>query len=129
VRDTRLRMIDAELRERWLEADRDLIPGPSFKGMGKTAFASLPEIQSIADADTLLVFYLLAEPASFAWTMDRHAVMAHVLPGKEHIERLARRVVAALPHSHEVSAKETAARVMRELSEAILAPLAERLAG
>jgi CHAT domain-containing protein/tetratricopeptide (TPR) repeat protein len=148
-RDPRLRAIDAALRARWLEADRDVIPGdltngsslvgegrrrdltpgPSPKGEGRKAFASVGEIQSLADADTLIVVYLLAEPASFAWTVDRNTVVSYVLPGRERIEKLARRVVAALPHSQEVATQETAARVMRELSEAVLAPLAPRLAG
>jgi CHAT domain-containing protein/Tfp pilus assembly protein PilF len=123
-RDPRLRAIDASLRSRWLEADRlaaALAP--------RSAFASLPEIQSIADHGTLLVVYLLAEPASFAWTVDRDTVASHVLPGRERIEKLARRVVAALPHSHEAATRETAASVARELAQAVLAPLGQRLAG
>jgi CHAT domain-containing protein/tetratricopeptide (TPR) repeat protein len=124
-RDPRLRAVDAALRSRWLESDRlATMPAPP-----RPVFASVSEIQSIADADSLLVVFLLSEPSSFAWTVDRNSVIAHVLPGRELIEKLARRVVAALPHSHERATQETAARVTRELSEVVLAPLAPRLAG
>lgn len=122
--DPRLHEIDAALRSRSLELDR-LAAAPAEA----PSLASLAEIQSLADKDTLLVVYLLAEPASFAWTVDRQTVEAHLLPGRERIEKLARRVVAALPVSHEHATQETAARATQELSEAILAPLAKRLAG
>ncbi|HEV7786060.1 MAG TPA: tetratricopeptide repeat protein, partial [Thermoanaerobaculia bacterium] len=122
--DPRLHEIDAALRSRSLELDR-LAAAPARP----PSFASLAEIQSLADKDTLVVVYLLAEPASFAWTVDRQTVESHLLPGRETIEKLARRVVVALPLSHEHATQETAARATRELSEAILAPLAKRLAG
>ncbi len=120
---------DRQDREEGGDKPRPYVPPRIFKGEGRTTFASLSEIQSIADEDTLLVVYLLTEPASFAWTVDRHTVMPHLLPGRANIEKLARRVVAALPHSHEAATRETVARVARELSEAVLAPLAPRLAG
>jgi CHAT domain-containing protein/Tfp pilus assembly protein PilF len=122
--DPRLHDLDASLRSRSLEIDR-LAPPPAHP----PAFASLRQIQALAGADTLLVVYLLAEPTSFAWTIDRESVAVHLLPGRERIEQLARRVVAALPASHEHATQETTARVIQELSEAVLAPLGERLAG
>ncbi|MEA2600065.1 MAG: hypothetical protein QOF89_1057 [Acidobacteriota bacterium] len=122
--DPRLHDLDAALRSRSLAIDRlNRTPTP------QTSFASLAEIQALADADTLIVVYLLAEPASFAWTLDQKTIASHLLPGRERIEELARRTVAALPLSHEHATQETAARVTRELSEAILAPLGKRLAG
>jgi CHAT domain-containing protein/tetratricopeptide (TPR) repeat protein len=116
-------------REGGGEKPRPYVPPRIFRTEGRKTFASVAEMQSLADADTLLVVYLLAEPASFAWTVDRNSVVSHMLPGRERIEKLARRVVAALPHSQEAATRETVARVTRELSEAVLAPLAPRLAG
>ncbi len=87
------------------------------------------EIQALADDGTLLVVYLLAEPASFAWTVHRKTVASHTLAGRERIEKLARRVIHAMPHSHEVAGQGTATRAAQELADAILAPLGERLAG
>jgi CHAT domain-containing protein/Tfp pilus assembly protein PilF len=122
--DPRLQDLDASLRSRSLEIDH-LAPPPARP----PAFASLRQIQSLAGADTLLVVYLLAEPTSFAWTIDRQTVAVHLLPGRERIEQLARRAVAALPLSQERATRETTARVIQELSEAVLDPLGQRLAG
>jgi CHAT domain-containing protein/Tfp pilus assembly protein PilF len=122
-RDPRLQDLDASLRSRSLAIDR-LAPPPAGP-----SFASLRQMQSLADRDTLLVVYLLAEPTSFAWTIDRETVTAHLLPGRERIEQLARRVVAALPLSQEHATRETTARAVQELSEAVLSPLGKRLAG
>lgn len=121
-----LRDLDAALRKRWLELDR-----MAATRAPRTASASLDarRMQALADKGTLLVVYLLAEPESFAWTVDRERVEAHVLPGRERIERLARRVIEAMPHSHEVVAQATAGRAARALSQAVLAPLGQRLAG
>jgi CHAT domain-containing protein len=87
------------------------------------------QIQDLADDRTLLLVYLLAEPSSFAWTVDRERIVSHVLPGRQTIETLARRLAAALPHSHERTGGGAAERAARDLSAALLAPLGERLAG
>ncbi|HEX4960996.1 MAG TPA: CHAT domain-containing tetratricopeptide repeat protein [Thermoanaerobaculia bacterium] len=122
--DPHLQDLDAALRSRSLELDRlAAAPAPP------ASFASVAEIQALTDKDSLVVEYLLAEPASFAWTVDRGTVVAHVLPGRERIEKLARRVVAALPLSSDHATQETVARVTRELAETILTPLGQRLAG
>ncbi|HEX7185469.1 MAG TPA: tetratricopeptide repeat protein, partial [Thermoanaerobaculia bacterium] len=123
-KDPRLQNLDAELRARWLELDRlDAAPRPALTPL------TTREIQTLADEETLLVVYLLAEPASFAWTVDRESVVSHVLPGRERIEQLARRLVAAMPRSHEVAARGSAERAAQALSAAILAPLGKRFAG
>ncbi len=126
AREASLRNLDAALRRRWLELDR-LAAAP----LARTGPASLDarEIQALADEGTVLVVYLLAEPESFAWTVDREHVEAHVLPGRERIERLARRVIAAMPGSHQVATEGAAIRAATALSRAILVPLGQRLAG
>ena len=48
-------------------------------------------------------------------TVDQKTVEAHLIPGREQIEKLARRVAAALPHSHEHATQETTARAAQEL--------------
>jgi CHAT domain-containing protein/Tfp pilus assembly protein PilF len=124
--DPQLRHLDAELRTRWLELDR------LTSSTGARPFIpplAAEEIQSLADEHTLLIVYLLAEPASFAWTVDRHSVVAHVLPGRERIEKLARRTAAGLSQSPEIAAQGTVATALRELSDAVIAPLQSRLEG
>jgi len=125
-RDPRLPGIAAALREQSLELDRLTLSRPQTSD-----FTSLTarQIQDLADHQTLLVIYLLAEPASFAWTVDRQQIVPHLLPGRKKIETLARRVAAALPRSHERAAQGAAERAASDLAEAILAPLGERLAG
>jgi len=124
--DLRLRDLDAEVRERWLALDR-LTALPSAKA--GVSPLTVRDIQALADPRTLLIVYQLAEPASFAWTVDRTSVVVHLLPGRGQIEKLARRVIAGLSTSPEAAAQGSVATALRELSQAVLAPLAPRLAG
>ncbi len=124
-RDPRLQTLDADLRARGLELDR-----LSAVDARQPAAATLTagRIQALADDGTVLVVYLLADPVSFAWTVDRDRIEPHLLPGRERIEILARRVVAGLSNSG-LASQNAAARAARELSDAVLGPLRERLAG
>jgi CHAT domain-containing protein/tetratricopeptide (TPR) repeat protein len=121
--DPRLPGIAVALRHRALELDRLTV------AVARTGLVPLTsrQIQDLADDQTLLVVYLLAEPASFAWTVDRERIVSHVLPGRKTIETLSRRVAAALPRSHERTVHGAAERAVRDLSKAILIPLGERL--
>ena len=124
-RSPRLEEIDATLRARALALDRLAAPPADASAPAITA----ADVQALADEDTLVVVYLLAEPESFAWTVDRESVAAHRLPGREEIEGLAHQVAEAMPKSHEVASRGTAERAARELAAAVVAPLAERVAG
>ncbi|HEX7181348.1 MAG TPA: tetratricopeptide repeat protein, partial [Thermoanaerobaculia bacterium] len=129
-RDPILPDLDADLRQRWLELDQLAAPPRPQPGLTP---ATAADIQTLADGlplgSTLFIVYLLAEPESFAWTVDRQSVVLHRLPGRERIEKLTRRLVLALPRSHEIAVQGTADKAARDLSDAILAPLANRLAG
>jgi CHAT domain-containing protein/Tfp pilus assembly protein PilF len=125
-RDARLAELDASLRARSLELDRSSPPSPAVPTW---APASVPEMQALADERSLLVVYMLAEPRSFAWTVDRGSVVSHVLPGRERIERLARQVLGGLSEGPEIAPQGSVDTALAELSQAILAPLAGRLAG
>jgi CHAT domain-containing protein len=125
-RDPRLQDIDAELRERSLELDR--LAAATAGSLSGPRPLTAARIQELADQDSLIVVYLLAEPESFAWVVDRHGIEPRVLPGRDRIQKLARRVVAALSQKRQVAAPEAAARAVRELSQAVLAPLGEDLA-
>jgi len=124
-RDPHLPGLDAALRARRLELDRLAPPAP------RPALAPLSAegFEALADEGTLFVVYLLAEPASFAWTVDRNGVVAHVLPGRERIERLARQVAAGLSQSAATASGATVQAALGALSQAVLAPLAPRLQG
>ncbi len=124
--DARLVELDAALRARWLELDRSSRPSALPAAW---APASVPEMQALADERSLLVVYMLAEPRSFAWTVDRSSVVSHVLPGREQIERLARQALAGLSQGPEIAPQESVETALAALSQTILAPLAGRLAG
>jgi CHAT domain-containing protein/tetratricopeptide (TPR) repeat protein len=125
-RDPHLPGLDAQVRQRWLDFDRlTALPNPQA-GLSSLAAG---EIQELADSRTLLIVYQLAEPASFAWTVDRAGVEVHRLPGRASIEKLARRVVAGLSASPEIAAQGSVSTALHELSQAVLTPLAPRLAG
>lgn len=130
-RDPRLAGLDAAMRARGLALDRRSAPPGGAEEPGGPVAEPLTsrEIQDLAEDGTLLVVYLLAEPMSFAWTIDRESIEAHVLPGRGRIERLSRRAVAGLARSHQLAARTAAEQATAELSEAVLAPLAGRLAG
>ena len=125
-RDPRLSRLDADLRARWLELDR-MAPPPSARPLAPPLTAN--EIQGLTDKDSVLVVYLLAEPASFAWTVDRDRIEAHTLPGRGRIEGLARRAAAGLSKGEDSASQKTVAALLAELSRAVLAPLAPRLEG
>ena len=110
----------AEIRRRWLALER-LEPAPLEPVPPLPADA----IQALLDDDTLVLVYLLAEPESLAWSVDRGGVELHRLAGEGEIERRARRAAAAL-HAGAAPLAEVA---LAHLAEAVVAPLAGRLAG
>ena len=124
--DGRLAAVDAALRARWLELDQW---SPSPPRTAAWAPASVAEMQALADERALLVVYMLAEPRSFAWTVDRRSVVAHLLPGRGEIERLARQALAGLAAGPEVAPEGSVEDALAALSQAVLAPLAGRIAG
>ncbi len=128
VQDPRIKQLEKLLRQRWLAVEQ--LEGPV--GTGETA-PSAPftagQIQALLDGETLLVAYLLAEPHSFAWTVDRESVEVQRLPGRKRIEERARRAAAAVSQSNRPAFAEQARRTLAALSEAVIEPLSPRLAG
>jgi len=122
--DPEIERLEQLLRQRWLAVER-------LEGSVGAADVALTaeQIQALLDGETMLLAYFLAEPQSFAWTVDRERIEVHRLPGRERIEERARRVAAALPRSHEVAFAEQAQRTLAALSEAVIEPLSPRLAG
>lgn len=113
------------LRQRRLELDRLTDSGTSRARV--TPPLTAEQIQELAEPGTLLIYYLLAEPQSFAWTVDQNGIKPHQLPSREEIEERARRVAELLPHSQELVLPRHLTRTLEHLSAAVLGPLAERL--
>ncbi|HEX2252002.1 MAG TPA: CHAT domain-containing tetratricopeptide repeat protein [Thermoanaerobaculia bacterium] len=89
----------------------------------------LPEIQRLLAEDSLLLEIHLGEEASYLWVVWRHGLESHRLPGRASLEPLARRASELLQKSDRITHRVPAERAMRELSELLLAPVGQRLAG
>ncbi len=126
--DPKIEHLEKLLRQRWL-AIECLEDSGETGDPARQAPLTADEIQELADAETVLLFYFLAEPDSFAWTVDREGVEIHRLSSKQEIEERARRLAAVLPRSHEIAFEEQTERNLTALSEVILEPLRSRLAG
>ncbi len=127
VQDPRIEQLEKLLRQRWLAVEQLESPGAGDTAPS-TPF-SAGEIQALLDGETLLAVYLLAEPHSFAWTVDRERVEVHRLPSRTRIEERARRAAAAVAQSNKPAFADQARRTLAALSEAVIEPLAPRLAG
>lgn len=115
------------LRERYLALER--LEGDPKPPSTPPVMLGATEIQALAERDALVVVYFLAEPESFAWTLDRDRIESHRLPDRRSIELRARRLAATLPRSGESVLTQPVAAALTAMSDAVLAPLASRLEG
>ncbi|HYU33823.1 MAG TPA: CHAT domain-containing tetratricopeptide repeat protein [Thermoanaerobaculia bacterium] len=126
---SRLEAIDAEIRtlvaresELW-EKLRRSDPRSALAGLQPL---SLPQVQSLLDADTALLVYTLGKDRSFVWWIERDSFSMLTLPARSQIEELARRVQSLLAEpgsKHELQLNESLA----QLSETVLGPVADKL--
>jgi len=120
--------LERRLRLRWLEVER-LETLPEWSAGEAETPLSAGEIQSLADEETLLILYLLAEPESFAWTIDPRGIEVHRLPGREQMERRSRQAAALLRQKDLDPLAAQESEVLADLSRIVLAPLEPRLRG
>jgi CHAT domain-containing protein/Tfp pilus assembly protein PilF len=99
---------------------------PRYSALVEPAVAELATIQrELLDRDTALVAYALGEERSHAWIVDSESLTAHELPPRARIEALARRAHSALSRPQATDLRVA----LQELSDAIVTPLAARIAG
>lgn len=103
---------ELEALELGLRAER-----PRFAEIRGLAPPRLVEVQAALTPGELLAAYLLAEPASHLWLVDRERVRHHALPGAARIEAEARRAYTSL-------LDPGATPELGELAASLLAPLA-----
>jgi tetratricopeptide (TPR) repeat protein len=132
-----------------LEADYQQVEGdirqrsPHYAAITQPAPLGLQEIQQLLDPDTLLLEYSLGSDRSYLWTVTQITLKSYELPGREQIEKTARRLYdsitarslkpkgenSQLRHERiarsDIQAQETAV----ELSRMVLWPLASELGG
>lgn len=119
--DPHLKELESRMRLKWLQVEA--LDGAAVSARGGLDAAG---VQSLLDADTLMVVFLLAEPRSVAWTVDREEIRVHRLAGRGEIEERARRVVERVQSngSRTTAAVELA---LESLADVVVAPLADRL--
>lgn len=103
----------------------------------------LSAVQALLDPDTVLLEYVVAEPRSFVFAVDRRSLTVRALPARPAIEAAARAARDALTARNAIVADETpaarAARIARadadapaltaKLAALVIDPIADRIAG
>jgi len=118
-RDRRRREIDG------ISSDYDQLQAtirarsPRYAALTEPEAATLPEVQSLLDDETLLVAYHLGNERSFLWSVTRDARAVHELPAGEVIDALAREVYLSL------KSPGAPAGASSRLSQVLLGPLAD----
>jgi CHAT domain-containing protein len=98
---------------------------PRYRALVEPATPSVEEIQQLLDEDTVFVEYALGDPRSYAWVVRRGSLRSFVLPRRDAIDALARRVHALL--SARPGAKSEVEPALAELSKIVLRPIAQEL--
>ena len=102
---------------------------PRYAALTQPQPLTLPEIQALLDADTVLLEYMLGKERSYLWVVTPSSLTSYELPKQAEIELKARRVNELFVRSHERSVRAPAQLAAAELSQMILGPAAEQLQG
>ncbi|MBP5977619.1 CHAT domain-containing protein, partial [Brasilonema sp. CT11] len=86
----------------------------------------LPQIQQQLDKDTLLLQYSLGEEHSYLWAVTPTSMQVYTLPGQKEIEKVAQ---GFREDSQQVTTTDLAIQSAKQLSQLILAPVADKLPG
>lgn len=124
--DPRADLLANQLRSLWLEVEK---LDDTERILKQAEVLNAAEIQALAGQADLFVFYFLAEPESFVWTVDRRQVGVHRLAGRALIEGRARRLAETIPRASEVALAAALPHRLAEVSELVLDPIGQHLAG
>lgn len=83
--------------------------------------------EQLLDDDTLIVAYMLGEEESFVWVIGSQSIYLYTLGEGKDIEKQARIAADLLAESHAEEDREKLDLVMADLSDKLLAPIAEHL--
>jgi CHAT domain-containing protein/tetratricopeptide (TPR) repeat protein len=99
---------------------------PRYAALVEPPIAELATVQrDLLDSDTAIVEYALGEDRSYVWVVDAASLTAHELPARARIDTLARRAHDALSRQQSPELRPA----LQELSAAVIAPIASRIAG
>ncbi|MBW4613252.1 MAG: CHAT domain-containing protein [Desmonostoc vinosum HA7617-LM4] len=90
---------------------------------------TLKEIQQQLDKDTLLLQYSLGEERSYLWAVTPNSLNSYELPGREKIDKAAKNLYNNYLRNvgYQGVSPEDTAKAANELSQLILAPVADKL--
>lgn len=132
-----------------LEADYQQVLGdirqrsPHYAAITQPQPLGLREIQQLLDSDTLLLEYSLGAEHSYLWAVTQNSLQSFQLPGREHVERMARQLYelitarsfrkkgeSAQQKRERISQADLQAlEVAEKLSRVVLGPLTSELSG
>ncbi len=132
-----------------LEADYQQVLGdirqrsPHYAAITQPQPLGLREIQQLLDSDTLLLEYSLGAEHSYLWAVTQNSLQSFQLPGREHVERMARQlyelITARSFRKKGESAQQKRERINQadlqalevagKLSRVVLGPLTSELSG
>jgi CHAT domain-containing protein len=91
---------------------------PGYAALTQSQPLSLKEIQQQLDPDTLLLEYSLGEKRSYVWAVTRQSLKSHVLPKREQIEKVSRRIYEVLTTRSLFKSGESAAVKQQRIAQA-----------
>ncbi|KAB8334650.1 CHAT domain-containing protein [Scytonema tolypothrichoides VB-61278] len=97
---------------------------PKYAALQYPQPLKLPQIQQQLDKDTLLLEYSLGEERSYLWVVSSNSVNSYELPARKQIEKAAKNFRDDL---QQATAGNLAAKTATQLSQLILAPVADKL--
>ena len=141
--DQQLAVLDKEIEElllQYQQVESQLrSSSPAYAALTQPQKLGVSEIQSLLDANSLLLEYSLGEERSYVWAVTAKSLRAYVLPKRLEIEAAARRVYDLLTLKNRIANKEsddhadTAERkyveAANKLSEMVIGPVAHLLTG
>lgn len=87
---------------------------PRYAALTQPQSLSLKEIQqSVLDADTSLLEYLLGDERSYLWLVTQSSILSYELPKRSEVEAAARRVYESLTARQQVARRTDAERLKR----------------
>ena len=139
--DQRLAVVDREIEDLLLQYQQ--VEGqvrtnsPAYAALTQPQKLGVAEIQSLLDANTLLLEYSLGEERSYVWAVTDKSLKLYVLPKRREIEAAARRVYDLLtlrnragkgsPEDTGGTQEKKYVEAATKLSEMVIGPVAQLL--
>jgi CHAT domain-containing protein/Tfp pilus assembly protein PilF len=129
--DPRVAVIESDIRRLTTEYEelesKILSASPRYAAFAQPRPLALREIQEqLANGDTLLLEYATGEARSFVWAVTAATLQSFELPKRSVLEAIARRASEGIA-STDLGAAREAAGALKELSGAVLGPVARDL--